>query len=551
MLASLRSLLSMLPAPATIVSVNCPVAASYPFIPDFMRRSAMLLAFLAAACTPSPVTTPAPRPIDGPVTADELRRDLYTFAADSFRGRATGTPDELRGARFIVDRLAALGLEPAGDSGFYQPFPLAIREAFGATRFTVTGPGGSSDIALGADLMPLVSLGAGGPLPAQQVNADIVFAGYGAEVGDRNDLAGLNVEGKTVVVVNGAPAGAAPEIRERLESRQAIGERMGRLVALRPAAIIILLTGAQATQFGEAVPGLMETVMPPGPPPADSLRTLPMILLGTARAGSPLLPAGWPAADRPQALAGRRFSASVTTTRSQVNGYNVVALVRGTDPALAGTYVAYGAHLDHIGIAEPVNGDSIANGADDDGSGTVALLAIAKGYKAAPLERSVLFVWHGGEEEGLLGSAHFTTSPTVPIDSIFAQLNADMIGRNSADSLYIVGPGAAPDGQSRILGVLVDSVNAGMLRPFSFNRTFDSPTHPEQIYFRSDHYNYARRGVPVLFFTTGLHEDYHKVSDEADKIDYEKLARVANLMYRTGEAVARRSARPLPPSPAP
>ena len=517
-----------------------------------MRRSAALLAIFAAACTSSRApTSPNPVAEAGPVTADELRRDLFVFAADSFRGRETGTPDELRGARFIAERLASLGLEPAGDSGFYQPFPLAMRESFGVTRFTVTGGSAPTDIALGADLLPLVSLGAGAPLPAQKVDAEIVFAGYGAEVGSRNDLAGLNVEGKTVVVVNAAPAGADSATRARLESRQAIGERMGRLVALRPAAIIILLTGEQASQFGEAVPSLMETVAPPGPPPADSLRTLPMILLGTLRAGSPLLPSGWPANDRPRTLTGRRFQASVTTTRLPINGYNVVGIVRGTDPALAQTYVAYGAHLDHIGIETPVNGDSIANGADDDGSGTVALLAIARAYKEAPARRSVLFVWHGGEEEGLLGSAHFTTNPPMPIDSIYAQINADMIGRNNPDSLHIVGPQAAPNGQSQVLGAIIDSVNAASGRPFKFDRTFDSPTHPEQIFFRSDHYNYARRGVPVVFVTTGLHEDYHKVSDEADKIDYTKLARVANLMYRTGEAVSRRPSRPLPPAPTP
>lgn len=516
-----------------------------------MRRSATILAFVLAGCAPSTGTQVAPVPTREPVTADELRRDLFVFASDSFRGRATGTPDELRGARFIADRLEALGLEPAGDSGYFQPFPLAVREAFGATEFTVTGPSGPARILLGADLLPLVSLGPGAPLPAQRVDADLVFAGYGAEVGDRNDLAGLNVEGKAVVVVNGAPANADSATRARLESRQAIGERMGRLVALRPAAIIILLIGDQASQFAEAVPSLMETFVPPGPAPADSLRTLPMILLGTAREGSPLLPAGWPAADRPQPLAGRRFVAAVTTTRTQLSGYNVAAIVRGSDPSLAQSYVAYGAHLDHIGIEPPVNGDSIANGADDDGSGTVALLAIARAYEAQPPARSVLFVWHGGEEEGLLGSAHFTTSPTVPLDSIYAMINADMIGRNHPDSLFVVGPVAAPKGQSQVLGQMIDSVNATMSRPFSFDRTFDSPTHPEQIYFRSDHYNYARRGVPVLFITTGLHEDYHAVTDEAHKIDYEKLARVANLMYRTGDAVAKRSARPLPPAPTP
>ncbi len=516
-----------------------------------MRRSAALLAILAAACSSRAPTSPIPVLGAGPVTAEELRRDLFVFASDSFRGRATGTPDELRGARFIADRLSSLGLEPAGDSGFFQPFPLAMRETFGATRFTVTGGSAPTQIALGADLLPLVSLGAGAPLPAQQVDAEIVFAGYGAEVGTRNDLAGLDVEGKTVVVVNGAPASADSATRERLESRQAIGERMGRLVALRPAAITILLAGEQAAQFGEAVPSLLQTIVAPGPAPADSLRTLPMILLGTVRQGSPLLPAGWPASDRPQPLAGRRFQASVTTTRAPINGYNVVGIVRGTDPALAQTYVAYGAHLDHIGIETPIDGDSIANGADDDGSGTVALLAIARAYKASPPRRSILFVWHGGEEEGLLGSAHFTANASVPIDSIYAQINADMIGRNNPDSLHIVGPSAAPNRQSEVLGAIIDSVNAASGRPFIFDRSFDSPNHPEQIYFRSDHYNYARRGVPVVFVTTGLHEDYHKVSDEPEKIDYAKLARVANLMFHTGEAVARRNARPLPPAPTP
>jgi Zn-dependent M28 family amino/carboxypeptidase len=155
----------------------------------------------------------------------------------------------------------------------------------------------------------------------------------------------------------------------------------------------------------------------------------------------------------------------------------------------------------------------------------------------------VLFVWHTGEEEGLFGSEHFTAHPPVPLDSIVAQLNADMIGRNAPDSLYLVGPVAAPKGQSRLLGALVDSVNAALPRPFRINREWDSPTHPEQIYYRSDHFNYARRGVPIVFFTSGLHDDYHRVSDEADKIDYDKLARVDLLLLGVGRAVGERETR--------
>jgi Zn-dependent M28 family amino/carboxypeptidase len=284
-----------------------------------------------------------------------------------------------------------------------------------------------------------------------------------------------------------------------------------------------------------------------------------MLLLGVTRAGSPLLPAGWPSDDRSRALTGRRFAGRVEVARDPFTAYNVVAVVRGSDPALSRTYVALGAHYDHIGIQTGLGGDSIANGADDDGSGSIALLEIARSLSRAsrrPL-RSTLFVWHVGEEKGLLGSAHFVERPTVPLDSIVAQINADMIGRNGAatadaptpraggeSTLFIVGPSAAENGQSRVLGQVVDSVNARQPMPFVFNREWDSPSHPERIYFRSDHYSYAKKGIPIVFFTTGLHEDYHKVSDEPSKIVYAKLARVATLMHDVVVAVGNRRTRP-------
>ena len=273
----------------------------------------------------------------------------------------------------------------------------------------------------------------------------------------------------------------------------------------------------------------------------DAERLFPLILIARVTPGTPLLPDDWPTNDQSRALAGRRLTAQVHVSREQITGYNVVGMVRGaTHP---GSYVAYGAHLDHVGIGEVVNGDSIYNGADDDGSGSMAVLALARAYAQGPRAgRSVLFVWHAGEEKGLLGSEWFTAHPTVPLDSIAAQLNADMIGRNHADSLYIVGPAAAPKGQSRLLGDVVDSVNSTATRPFIFNREWDSPIHPEQIYFRSDHYMYARKGVPIVFFTTGLHADYHKPSDDVAKIDFEKMVRVAELMRRAGWAVANRNA---------
>jgi Zn-dependent M28 family amino/carboxypeptidase len=130
------------------------------------------------------------------------------------------------------------------------------------------------------------------------------------------------------------------------------------------------------------------------------------------------------------------------------------------------------------------------------------------------------------------------------MDSIVAQINADMIGRNAPDALYIVGPAAAPGGQSRTLGGIVDSVNRTLATPFSFNREWDSPTHPERIYERSDHYSYAQKGIPIVFFTSGLHDDYHEVGDDISRIDFAKLARVGELIFRTGQAVGNRATRP-------
>jgi len=499
-------------------------------------------ALLAIGCRTSPTATP---PATQEVTVQELRRDLYAFAADSFLGRETGTEAADRAAHFLADRLRALGVEPAGDSGFFQRVPL-LRGGYGpGTRFEVAGTGGGTPLALGTDLVPLPSLGRGTAPPRLHAEGELTYLGYvsGPNAAGSNGAGEGDVAGKVVVLVNGAPPGTAPAERASLEAEGRIGPRLRELLPLKPAAVIVLTEGKSAEFVGQLARRLtLESGdgLSVGEP--DSARTLPMILLGPARPGSPLLPDGWPGRGAPGPLAGLRFSARVDNAFTAVN---VVGVVRGRDPTLNGSYVAYGAHYDHIGVQHGAAGDSIANGADDDGSGSVTLLALARLFtESARPRRSVLFVWHVGEEEGLLGSDWFTTHPTVPIDSVVAQLNADMIGRNAPDSIYIVGPNAAPNGQSRVLGEVLDSVNGARARPFLVNREWDSPTHPEQIYFRSDHFNYARRGVPIVFLTTGLHADYHRVTDEPDRIDYEKLARVAMLMYDTGRALADRPTRP-------
>lgn len=363
-------------------------------------------------------------------------------------------------------------------------------------------------------------------------------------------------------MLHGAPASVTDSTaRERLESQEELGQRIGRALQFQPAAIIALTMGKTAEFYQQLVPYLMRSVThaPGDQTTSDSQRPLPMVVLGLAKQGSPLLPANWPSDDAPQLLAGRRFAARVEVRRDAFTGYNVVGVVRGTDPRLNKTYVAYGAHYDHVGFQAGVPGDSIANGADDDGSGSIGMLAIAKSMTSTRPKRSALFVWHAAEEKGLLGSAFFTDHPTVPIDSIVAQLNMDMIGRRggakatfdsrvggnaAANRVYIIGPSAAPNNQSKVLGAILDTVNARQVRPLEIDRALDSQTHPERYYERSDHYNYAKKGIPILFFSTGFHEDYHKVTDEPSKIDYEKMARVSSLLLELGTTVANRETRP-------
>jgi len=496
---------------------------------------------------------PAPRRDPGySINAAELRRDLFIFADDSFRGRETGTPEALHAAAFLARRVQQLGLEPAGDSLYLQRVPL-VRERFArTTQLSVTsGNGRAQSLRLGADVIPAISLGPDSSPVSRNAEGEIVFVGHGPSTdNEAASLTALNLEGKVVVTVVDVPAKATAD--QKRAADEAMTYRTVRLMALHPSAIVYLMTGAKEDDYQRELPTLLRNVVLDGPSAAEAPDTgqhLPMLLIGPARHGSPLLPVRWPNDVRAQSL-GRQFSGHVEIDRVPFTGYNVVAVVRGLDPRLNKTYLAYGAHYDHLGIVPSMSSarrrmvDTIANGADDDGSGSVALLAIAQQMMIYRPRRSVLFVWHVGEEKGLLGSTYFTSHPTVPIDSIVTEFNADMIGRNDSNTVALIGPRAAPNYLSWRVGMVVDSVNRAMPTPLHIDRTQDDPDDPERIYQRSDHYNYAKKNIPVIFFTTGMHEDYHRVTDEASKIDYDKMARISRLMLDAGLVVANRSTRP-------
>jgi Zn-dependent M28 family amino/carboxypeptidase len=237
-----------------------------------------------------------------------------------------------------------------------------------------------------------------------------------------------------------------------------------------------------------------------------------------------------------------------------VKTQNVVAVYEGTDATLKQEYVALGAHYDHIGVSS-TGTDRINNGADDDGSGTVALLNIAEALVRGNVKtrRSWLFVWHCGEEKGLWGSRYFVEHPTVPIEKIVVQLNVDMIGRSkkpgdkvSANAnlsgpseIYVIGSKM----MSSTLGALSERVNKDYL-DLSFNYKYDEPSDPNRFFFRSDHYNYAKKGIPIIFYFDGVHQDYHRASDEVGAIDFSKMERVTRTIYSTAHALAELPTRP-------
>ncbi|MGH7459994.1 MAG: M20/M25/M40 family metallo-hydrolase, partial [Longimicrobiales bacterium] len=228
--------------------------------------------------------------------------------------------------------------------------------------------------------------------------------------------------------------------------------------------------------------------------------------------------------------------------KSGANPPNVVGILPGSDPVLKDTYVVFSAHMDHVGIGQPnAQGDSIYNGADDDASGTSAVIEVAQAFAALPAnqrpKRSIIFLLVSGEEKGLFGSKHFVAHPPVPLDKIVANINIDMIGRNNPDTVVAIGQDYSS------LGPLVQQVAKS--NP-NLKLTVAPDLWPqEQLFFRSDHFSFAERNVPAIFFTTGLHKDYHQPSDEAATIDTDKVSRIAQLTFQLAQAIANA---PEPPS---
>ena len=503
---------------------------------------------------PLPLTM-APRPTRSAVTERDLMTRLYIFADDSMLGRQGGTIGNLKGTAYIEGEVRRLGLEPGGDSGtFFQDVPLVRRSYDPAAALRV----GDSPLKLGVDYLPIFPRGAPRPLEG----ATVVYGGIWGDT----SVTEAQAAGK--VLLFAAPSTAFLALPRMSQSSRYAGASAVMLASL-DAAPPPLVQASRVTSLSLSMRG--NTTLPQVAMPVYVTRRAAALLLGRSLDGAtPGTPGGV-------------LHGAVGVMETGAPARNVVAILRGSDPALRQEYVALGAHNDHLGGAAAAvdhdslhafnaevwrqrgrysglpelpaeqrsrivvnvdslravrapRRDSVYNGADDDGSGSMALLELAESLKGEPRapRRSILFVWHTGEELGLLGSRWYTDHPTVPRESIVTQINIDMIGRGSADDTRGGGPAyLGIVGSRRLsteLGDLTERVNAAQPTPLVFDYALDANGHPENIYCRSDHYNYARYGIPIVFLFTGLHGDYHQVTDEPQYLDYFHMARITNFV---------------------
>ncbi len=496
------------------------------------------------------------------VTAAQLRDYLTFIASDELEGRDTPSRGLDTAAKFIAALCSRWGLKPGGDDGtFFQTMVFRRDKVASAT----------TSAALGGRIFKLGEEFACAARPAS-VSAGAVYVGDGWTIKAKNvdAFAGLDVSGK-VVVANYSTA-QSPRGTPRTELKGKEGEDWldpaANAAKHKAAAILFIIPAADSSAWSRMnramdfpqrrIVSAAESAQPGIPTFYASDVFVKELFAGEQIDGPALLAAlaeGKPAPGF-ALQQGKILALKCTVDADVQTTQNVVAIWEGRDPKLKSEYIAIGAHYDHVGVTQrPVNGDHIFNGADDDGSGTVAILAIGEALSKARTrpKRSVLIVWHAGEEKGLLGSEFFTARPTVPIGSIVAQLNIDMIGRSKPagdtkpvnkeltgpDEIYVIGSKL----MSTDLGALSEKVNERYLK-LRFNYLYDDPGHPAGFFYRSDHYNYAKRGIPIIFYFSGTHEDYHRLGDHIEKIDFAKMEKVTRTVYQTMWELAEQTSRP-------
>lgn len=556
---------------------------------------------LLAQATDAPASMPeadAPTPtaFDDPalvqqyqatITPEDLASHLYVFASDYFEGRETSTRGQKLAALYLAGQYRKMGLAPKGNAvdhntyapeAYFQTVPLYTQRLKRASLLVMNydeevarstyGPG----VADGQMYLAFGNM--------EEIRAGLVFAGYGIADDDLgyNDIAaldkkGINRTGRWMMLLNDEPL--ANDSTSLLDTADGKPSRWSespntKLRALlrgggMPAGVLLV------ADLGPRAVDMQEQAMKRAASIKDDLGDLsltedggggrpfpPIYVISSDLANQMLAPMGRTVAEIKQTIdssltpevfevPGVLVASAIEQETQEAPSENVAAFIEGSDPALKDEVVVISSHYDHIGIESDGEGDLINNGADDDGSGTVGILEMAEAFMKARQDgygprRSILFLNVTGEEKGLLGSRYFTDmDPLHPLDKIVTNLNIDMIGRfdpthptESENYVYIIG--------SNLISQELHDINAKVNEITGTNleldERFNSKDDPNQFYRRSDHWNFGKHAIPFIFFFTGTHDDYHGVDDEADKIEYDRMARITRLIFATAWQVA-------------
>lgn len=518
------------------------------------KSISLLLVFVTLACSGSKKTITPPAPsifeFSETITSEGLRTDLSVLAHDSLRGRRTGDIGLDMAANYLAKRYTSIGLDPVGDDGsYFQHFDLnrPITNGYEYQVFDSEGNLFDESAHNAQSVGSFRTWRAGDP----DLEGEIVFAGYGIK-NDNVDQYPEDGAGKWFMVFYDRANFAT--MQQQVAEKGALG-----MILIMSTEDNFFASQSANMQGGFGNPGGFSLKYLENEAEAPSAihmikPSFAGILLGLDNTDELAAMSGEitsaPAEFSAQAT-GYTFGYDLDAQENVVSSKNVVAFIEGTDPELKDEVVVLSSHYDHVGIGQPDStGDALYNGADDDGSGTVGLLHVAQALvsakkSGAELKRSVLILHVSAEEEGLLGSRYYSDHPIYDIDNTVANLNVDMIGRrdpefgDNGNYVYIIGGKIISSGlNDMLIEANQESVN------LELSDRYNDLNDPNQFYRRSDHWNFGRLGVPFIFFFNGTHDDYHRPSDEIEKIDFEALTKRSKLLFYTTAKVANAEARP-------
>lgn len=486
----------------------------------------------------------------GEINAPYLKKHLSVLASDEFEGRETGQKGSLMAADYIEAHFKQLGLQAPVNGSYFQQVPL-IERSIGTATIAANG----TVFNFAEDFL---IVGRHLPSSIDLKDNQFVFAGYGIGTDKWNDFAGVDVKGKTVMIISGEPfdksgksiiTGQQNYSDYTLDTRKKFRELQDK----EPKLILAVYPNLRTSMAGYATQLKAKSIE--FPEKNEETPSAPVVYISEELAAELLKSSGKNIAKyveqmqltlKPQStIVEQPFEVKFQTKEAPVKAMNVMGFLPGTD--LKDEVLVISAHYDHIGI---ING-KINNGADDDGSGTTSVLAMAKAFAEAQKagkgpRRSLLFMTFTGEEKGLLGSQWYSEHPVFSFDQTIADLNIDMVGRiddaHLADTNYVYLIGS--DKLSTDLHKISEEANKNSVN-LKLDYKYNDPKDPNRFYYRSDHYNFAKHGVPVIFYFNGVHPDYHQPGDKVEKIHFELMAKRAQLVFNTAWDLANRDKRPV------